>query len=549
MTARTVVLGGYAAKSCARATHNRYDATVPGQPAQTPPQLQQLFDLGVAHEADIFQKWLDAGTDVVDLSTLDDNKAAHVAATLDAMLQGRQVILGGRLPDDVVGGRGGKPDVLLRDLEGKGYHPADVKAHKVIDTKTSGGLTADMERPALAHATVSNVGLRYDQRDLLQLSHYWRMLQACGQQASAPFGAIIGTDGGELPRLAWYDLTAALFVTFSRSQGKASRSSLERYDHEHDFRVRIARTAQLRTGSPTDPEPLVEPIGQDECITCAWAPVCIDILPSGDLSRELQGTLTVREYLALRAAGVESVDDLVDADVDALLDTSYSDETSHVHGRARRLRKAHTEAQLAQAGVVLRIIPGAELVVPRAEVEIDLDMECDREGRVYLWGALVTANGTSSFHEFTDVSIVDDDSERAVARRCFDWMATTYPDALVFHYSSVEKTKAQRILGNHLLTYGGTSAAPSGWVDLLPAVRRCLESRQGLGLKVVATVGADFHWRDEDPGGLQSQDWLDQARAGDPAALKRILTYNEDDVRATLAVREWLCATVATECR
>lgn len=30
----------------------------------------------------------------------------------------------------------------------------------------------------------------------------------------------------------------------------------------------------------------------------------------------------------------------------------------------------------------------------------------------------------------------------------------------------------------------------------------------GLGLKEVAVHGAGFGWRDEDPGGLQSQSWL-----------------------------------------
>lgn len=546
MTLRPVLLSGYAAKSCARATHNRYDPTVPEQPSETPPELQRLFDHGNDHEAAVFDAWLAAGTDVADLRSLDDDKDTHIASTVEAMDSTRRVILGGRLPDDILGGRTGKPDVLLLDLVHGGYHPADVKAHKVIDSKTSGGVATDLTRPSLSEAVEGEAGLRYDQRDLLQLAHYWRMLEACGHQACRPFGAIIGTDPADHPQLAWYDLTEPLFTTFSRTRGKATRSSLERYDHEHDFRVRVARTAQQRTGAASDPLPLVEPIGQDECATCAWAPVCIDILPTDDLSRELQGTLTVREYLALRAAGVATVDELVDADLEELLGSEYADETSHVHGRARRLRKAHTHAQLAQAGAVLRVIPGAVFDVRRGEVEIDLDMECDREGRVYLWGALVTTRGASAYKAFTDVHATADGTEHELALKCFDWLAETYPEAVVFHYSSVEKTKAQRILGDHLDTYGGTSADPTTWVDLLPAVQSCLESRQGLGLKVVATVGADFHWRDEDPGGLQSRDWLDQARAGDAAAEQRILTYNEDDVRATLAVREWLSDLSAT---
>ena len=51
-----------------------------------------------------------------------------------------------------------------------------------------------------------------------------------------------------------------------------------------------------------------------------------------------------------------------------------------------------------------------------------------------------------------------------------------------------------------------------------------------------------FNWRDEDPGGLQSQLWLIEARGAEDemtrsAARRRILAYNEDDVRATHAIR------------
>ncbi len=544
---RPVLLGGYAAKSCARATHNTYDHTVPRQPTQVPDQLQALFDLGNDHEAVVFETWLTASTDVVDLRHLDGDKHAHIHETLEAMRAGRPVVLGGRLPDDIAGGRTGKPDVLLREARGAGYHPGDAKAHLVLDKKTTGGLVADLLNPPLAAATTRDLGLRYDPRDLLQLAHYWRMLQACGHQASAPWGAIVGTDPGPAPLLAWYDLTQALFATFSRSKGKTSRSSLQRYDHEHDFRVRVAQTAQQRSGAPTDPEPLVQPIGQVECLTCSWAPVCVDMLPAGDLTRELRGTLSVREYLALHQQGVATVDDLAGADIDALLDSPYADETSHQHGRARRLHKAHVSAQLARDGMVLRLKPGAVFDVPRGDVEIDLDMECTRESRVYLWGVLVTQDGVSTYTGFGDMTVDGDVAELAVATRCFDWLVANHPGALVYHYAPVEKSHATRILGAAIASYAGTVADPASWIDLLPATRACLESRDGLGLKVVATEGAGFHWRDEDPGGLQSQDWLDAARAGDNKSWQRILDYNEDDVRATLAVRQFLTHTGATK--
>lgn len=532
--ARPVLLGGYAAKSCARVTHNRFDHTVPEQPSVVPPALQALFDLGVTHEAAVFARWLSVGGDVRDLRGLDGDKQAHVAATLAALDGGAAVVLGGRLPDDPAGGRTGKPDALVR-AAGGGYHPVDVKAHKALDRKGGGALVSTLAAPALEQAAEAGEGLRWDERDLLQLAHYRRMLEAAGHAAGQAWGAIIGSE----TVLGWYDLAEPAYLTFSRSEGKRRRSALERYDHEHGFRVRVAEVARQRTGALGDPEPLVQPVGQPECLTCAWAPVCVDALPDGDLSRELRGRLSVREYLTLAGSGISTVGDLADADVPTVLAAGFASENPHVRGLAGRLRKARTSPGLARDGVVLRPRPGHAFTVPRAAVEVDLDMESDRDGRVYLWGALFTTPGGSVFHPFLDLDVHDDTTELVLATRCLDWLAEQ-TGALVYHYSPAERTVTRRIVGGTPDRHAGTPADPQQWVDLYEHTRTAFDSRAGVGLKVLATEGAGFTWRDDDPGGLQSQTWLDHARRGSTDATTRILRYNEDDVRATLAVRNWL---------
>jgi hypothetical protein len=82
-------------------------------------------------------------------------------------------------------------------------------------------------------------------------------------------------------------------------------------------------------------------------------------------------------------------------------------------------------------------------------------------------------------------------------------------------------------------------------VDLFQLVRDNFVAVDGLGLKVVASKGAGFSWRDEEPGGLNSQTWFATAVDGlnaaeRKAARRRVLEYNEDDVRATWHVREWM---------
>lgn len=535
-----VLLGGYAAKSCARAAHNAYDPTIAAPPSEISPELQRLFDLGIVHERTVFDLALDLVPEAADLREHQSDKRRHIELTLEAMAAGRVLILGGRLPDDPSGARTGKPDLLVKDLVGDGYHPGDVKAHLVLDRKRTGGLVGGLSHPSLADATPGKVGLQHDLRDLLQLAHYWRMLEACGHSPTATFGCIVGTDPGFEPQLAWYDLSEPRFTTFSRRHGRAARNALERYDHEHGFRVRVAKTAQQQTGSPGAPVPLVEPLGQDECLTCAWAPVCVDLLPTGDLSRELLGALSVREYLALRKEGIKTLDDLANADIDALLRTGYAEQTNQQHARDRRLYKAHMSAQLAREGTVLRLKQDATFDVPGSAVEVDIDIECNRDGLVYLWGLLITRGTESSYHFFGDPSVTTPEAEARITADCFDWLTLQAQGAQVFHYAPVEKTHARRILGETVAMRRGGPADPDTWFDLLPPTRACFDSRSGHGLKVIATEGAGFHWRDEDPGGLQSQHWLEQASTGDPQAWRRILDYNEDDVRATLAVRRFL---------
>ncbi len=83
------------------------------------------------------------------------------------------------------------------------------------------------------------------------------------------------------------------------------------------------------------------------------------------------------------------------------------------------------------------------------------------------------------------------------------------------------------------------------WVDLHAVVRAHVLTGGSLGLKAVASL-CGFAWADDDPGGGQSMAWYAEAVAGDAGQQQRLLTYNEDDVRATLAVRDWLESSWAT---
>ena len=70
-------------------------------------------------------------------------------------------------------------------------------------------------------------------------------------------------------------------------------------------------------------------------------------------------------------------------------------------------------------------------------------------------------------------------------------------------------------------------------------MKRKFWSNWGHGLKVAAAASG-FTWRDDDPGGYASMRWYADAMEGidRDANIERILTYNEDDCRATAALRD-----------
>ena len=80
-------------------------------------------------------------------------------------------------------------------------------------------------------------------------------------------------------------------------------------------------------------------------------------------------------------------------------------------------------------------------------------------------------------------------------------------------------------------------------MDVYQAVSDQFICPNGKGLKKIAPV-AGFNWRDADAGGEASMSWYREAVGydGEPDLdqRERLFVYNEDDVRATKVLREWM---------
>ncbi len=290
---RDVLLTGYDAKRCARRIHNEWDPSAEKIAWEVPPTLQMRFDGGIAFEAAVFgSSRLLSAPHVTSICPRCAARARRSLRPCRRWTADVEVILGGWLPDDVAGGRAGKPDVLLRVEQGR-YVPGDVKAHKDDRAGHEGRrwrtrqIQRARARDRRSRGVAAETTARFD--DYLQLAHYWRMLQAIDRAPERRgHGVHHRAKPGRRPRrggrvLTWLDLDVPFFETYSRSLGKAKRSALERYDHEQGFRLKVANAAV--SGGPA----LVEPIFTDECDSCPWFDHCRSLVGDDRASAQDHG--------------------------------------------------------------------------------------------------------------------------------------------------------------------------------------------------------------------------------------------------------------------
>ncbi|MEO7817634.1 MAG: hypothetical protein ABIS18_00635, partial [Actinomycetota bacterium] len=272
--------GGYVAKHCPVRAQN--DVLRPGVPLSTSPVLDRRFQRGRQFELDVLQELRQLHPDLV---LIEDGDQEQVAIdTAAAMTLGAKFIFGGRLPDDPVGRRVGKPDLLIA-APGGGYRPVDVKHHMSLvpaDPKGRGvpGLCSPLtELTFEAGQKDPNFDSRKHKGDLLQLAHYQRMLESAGlAPAGGRFAGIIGTER----RVVWYDLDAPIWRTPSSTGKQKLRTTMETYAFEFDFRLDVIAVAQRH---PAD-DLLVVPVLISECAECPWADYCRGQMEvgSGDVS-------------------------------------------------------------------------------------------------------------------------------------------------------------------------------------------------------------------------------------------------------------------------
>jgi len=492
----------------------------------------------------------------------DARRAKNVTETRAMMLEGVALILAARLPSDEAGGRVATSHVLVRVGrvdERFTYAPILIKHHEVVESSTTRSMMrSDFESPGPAQArSVAGVSPRTTlpmTRTGVALAHATRVLQALGHGDERANAGVIDRQG----QLWWLALNS----------DQLPRFNLKTYDSLYETRRAVlgAHDEWLREGGPFP----TSPYWHRECLECPFAPHCEADLDARDDVSLVRFTNQDQQEL-LRRHGVATRRDLAGLDPNrARAGRSRSDATTSAEEPiefvlAKSLDKLDDliyRARAHQWKSPLRIVAPESMGCASADVEVDVDMESYGDA-TYLWGADVHVAGDftgveAGYHAFVEWGPLTPAAESANFARFWRWLsdvqetcaASDKTFAAYCFWAQAEDGAMNRAVASPLA--GGPTledleafrrSEPSRWIDLHDVAKRQVQTEGPLGLKSLANA-AGFSWRDENPSGEASMIWYEIATGTNDhlaeVSRQRLLDYNEDDCRATRALRRWL---------
>jgi predicted RecB family nuclease len=382
---------------------------------------------------------------------------------------------------------------------------------------------------------------------------------------------------------------------------------MERYDFEFHFRLDIVAVAQQHIVDPSVAL-LVVPVRCGQCPSCPWNDYCRPILEAGWGDVSLLPRVGWAQWKVHRDLGVSNRRALavldwrtacaVAAGVDVIglrtISASLPSETSvlvlgtvwkpvkqlaqldamGIHTVADLLALDMPTAQYSGSGLtslpdqidLARAALGPEPVyrrrgvdqvaVPRADVEVDIDMECSEVG-VYLWGCLLTRRRDgevlrSEYISFLTWAPLTPVSEAENSLGFWRWLMRVRSTAHEHNHTfraycfnaGAENQYLRRLgLSADIVDDVENFIESDEWVDLLRLWDSQLITGGASALKTVASL-IGFHWDVDNPGGGESMVRYDDAAAGDEAARRWLTDYNRGDVEATCDLREWMGSAV-----
>ena len=539
-----------------------------GAPAELSGMAKELSRQGHEHEARVFETIKAACSRWVHIDP-DTDKYQREAQTVAALFNPEvDIILGATIGAQAeadisrllgLNSREGtirvsSPDILIRQTTVDGatpsWMPVDVKAHSAIeDNKSNIVWQASISQTLTTEGDQLQGRLR--EEDALQLAHYVTHLNQLGIGTGGSLAGIIGRDGDSI---AWADLSATSF-----GRGSSAETAMDRYLRKFAESEYVVEQAIKRNLDPTILAPAIPMYDGNakKCPTCDFKNVCIDEMKNykGSGHVTLLAGITPANVYKL---GVDSIADLADV----------------IGGNAELVQRA----KVYLSGIP-EVLIGQTLDVPTFDIEIDIDLENSQAAleeigvtdvmepdRVFLYGYIkhdrtITENwdenDAQSFENYGN----DAEAEFEVLSSMWNYLCDEVDQAVlsgktigIYHYSPVEVTWFRRFAQR----YEGRPGVPTvdavnefidtHFIDLIK-IAKCVafppSKKSALGGYSIKTLAPliPFEWHVDDGNGAEALIRYKQAievSAQSEEAKTWLRCYNWDDVRATMALRNWM---------
>ncbi len=186
---------------------------------------------------------------------------------------------------------------------------------------------------------------------------------------------------------------------------------------------------------------------------------------------------------------------------------------------------------------------------PEVRYDVYFDIESDPLRDIdYLLGFCVKDNQTGK-SEYKYFLAKDKDHEPEIWTQFLAYLASL-EDFVIYHYAFYERLVFERMASR----YGAPAALVEKFKENTIDLHQRLVDAAILPIYFYSLkdVGAylNYHWSDPHAGGAESVVWYNEwLEKNDPEVMKKILRYNEDDVRATMTIKEWLVSQKPTRSR
>jgi len=274
-------------------------------------------------------------------------------------------------------------------------------------------------------------------------------------------------------------------------------------------------------------------ISRQKCNLCHWYSQCYAIAQSEKHLSLLPGVTPLR-YTQLQDVAITTLE--------SLANTSPSILENLVGFDREAAPKLIVQAQssLEKRPLILPYPLPTEDITFTAPIELYFDIEAQPDLDLnYLLGVLVVDRvaNTEQFYSF----LADKPEDEKLVWQQFLDLVWLYPEAPIYHFCVYEFDTVKRLARLYNTPSSLVRPVLSRFVDVYEQLTQSVALPvESYALKAIARW-LGFEWREKEASGAKCIYWYDQwLETGDRSLLEIIQSYNEDDCRATLRVKNWL---------